>query len=86
MIRVLNHCMEYPLQGQKKITMTHDSVSIVAAAHSPFGRLDGLNLEDLIVQVTREALADAEIDAGQIDALFLGHFNSGLVADGFPLR
>lgn len=64
--------------------MTHDSVSIVAAAHSPFGRLDGLNLEDLIVQVTREALADAEIDAAEIDALFLGHFNSGLVADGFP--
>lgn len=64
--------------------MTHDSVSIVAAAHSPFGRLDGLNLEDLIVQVVREALADAEIDAAQIDALFLGHFNSGLVADGFP--
>ncbi|AZD02668.1 acetyl-CoA acetyltransferase [Pseudomonas chlororaphis] len=64
--------------------MIHDSVSIVAAAHSPFGRLDGLNLEDLIVQVTREALADAEIEAAQIDALFLGHFNSGLVADGFP--
>ncbi|WDH20195.1 acetyl-CoA acetyltransferase [Pseudomonas chlororaphis] len=64
--------------------MIHDSVSIVAAAHSPFGRLDGLNLEDLIVQVTREALADAEIEAAQVDALFLGHFNSGLVADGFP--
>ncbi|AZC19277.1 MULTISPECIES: acetyl-CoA acetyltransferase [Pseudomonas] len=64
--------------------MTHDSVSIVAAAHSPFGRLDGLNLEDLIVKVTREALADAAIDAAEIDALFLGHFNSGLVSDGFP--
>jgi len=76
--------MESPLQGQKKITMTHDSVSIVAAAHSPFGRLDGLNLEDLIVKVTREALADAAIDAAEIDALFLGHFNSGLVSDGFP--
>ncbi|CAH0221514.1 MULTISPECIES: acetyl-CoA acetyltransferase [Pseudomonas] len=60
------------------------SVSIVAAAHSRFGRLDGSTLEDLIVQVTREALADAAIDASEIDALFLGHFNSGMVADGFP--
>ncbi|UCZ84773.1 acetyl-CoA acetyltransferase [Pseudomonas sp. L5B5] len=64
--------------------MTHDSVSIVAAAHSPFGRLEGLNLEGLIVKVTRDALADAAIDAAEIDALFLGHFNSGLVPDGFP--
>ena len=60
------------------------SVSIVAAAHSRFGRLDGSTLEDLIVQVTREALADAAIDASEVDALFLGHFNSGMVADGFP--
>lgn len=64
--------------------MFQDSIAIVAAAHSPFGRLDGLNLEDLIVQVTRDALQDAGIDAAEIDALFLGHFNSGLVADGFP--
>ncbi|NBF11548.1 acetyl-CoA acetyltransferase [Pseudomonas sp. Fl4BN1] len=64
--------------------MNHASVSIVAAAHSSFGRLQGLTLEDLIVQVTREALADAAIDAAEIDALFLGHFNAGLVPDGFP--
>jgi acetyl-CoA C-acetyltransferase len=64
--------------------MPHDSVSIVAAGHSRFGRLDGSTLEDLIVQVTREALADAAIDASEIDAMFLGHFNSGMVPDGFP--
>ncbi|ALI00585.1 acetyl-CoA acetyltransferase [Pseudomonas sp. FW306-02-F02-AA] len=64
--------------------MPHDSVSIVAAAHSRFGRLDSSTLEDLIVQVTREALEDAAIDASAIDAMFLGHFNSGMVADGFP--
>ncbi|MFC6301370.1 thiolase domain-containing protein [Pseudomonas sp. CCM 7893] len=64
--------------------MPVDCVSIVAAGHSRFGRLDGANLEDLIVQVTREALADAAIDASEIDALFLGHFNSGMVPDGFP--
>ncbi|OQR28064.1 acetyl-CoA acetyltransferase [Pseudomonas sp. Bc-h] len=64
--------------------MVNDSVSIVAAGHSRFGRLDNMNLEDLIVQVSREALADAAIDASEIDAIFLGHFNSGMVPDGFP--
>ena len=64
--------------------MPADCVSIVAAGHSRFGRLEGTRLEDLIVQVTREALKDAAIDASEIDALFLGHFNSGLVPDGFP--
>lgn len=63
--------------------MNHESVCIVAAAHTRFGRLDG-SLEDLIVQVTRDVLVDAAIDAGAIDALFLGQFNSGLVPDGFP--
>ncbi|HEY0290370.1 MAG TPA: acetyl-CoA acetyltransferase [Pseudomonas sp.] len=64
--------------------MANDTVSIVAAGHSRFGRLSDSTLEDLIVQVTREALIDAAIDASQIDAIFLGHFNSGLVPDGFP--
>ncbi|BAO63131.1 acetyl-CoA acetyltransferase [Pseudomonas protegens] len=63
--------------------MNHESVCIVAAAHTRFGRLDG-SLEDLIVQVTRDVLVDAAVDAGAIDALFLGQFNSGLVPDGFP--
>jgi len=63
--------------------MNHESVCIVAAAHTRFGRLDG-SLEDLVVQVTRDVLVDAAIDAGAIDALFLGQFNSGLVPDGFP--
>ncbi|WP_248764940.1 acetyl-CoA acetyltransferase [Pseudomonas protegens] len=63
--------------------MDHESVCIVAAAHTRFGRLDG-SLEDLVVQVTRDVLVDAAIDAGAIDALFLGQFNSGLVPDGFP--
>ena len=63
--------------------MANDCVSIVAAGHTRFGRLSGSTLEDLIIQVTREALIDAAIDAAEIDAIFLGHFNSGLVPDGF---
>lgn len=64
--------------------MATDSVCIVAAAHSRFGRLTDATLEDLIVDVTRVALADADVAGAEIDALFLGHFNSGLVTDGFP--
>lgn len=63
--------------------MANDTVSIVAAGHSRFGRLNDLTLENLIVQVTHEALTDAAIDAAEIDAIFLGHFNSGMVPDGF---
>jgi acetyl-CoA C-acetyltransferase len=51
--------------------MATDTVSIVAAGHSRFGKLNDSTLEDLIVQVTREALIDAAIDASEIDAIFL---------------
>ena len=57
--------------------------SIVGWAHTPFGRLDG-TLEDLIVTVTRDAIANAGITAADVDGVWLGHFNSGLVSDGFP--
>lgn len=57
---------------------------IVGWGHTPFGRLEGRSLEDLIVDASRQALDHAGIEAGEVDAVFLGHFNSGLVADGFP--
>lgn len=63
--------------------MASHTVSIVGSGHTKFGRLDTLNLEDLIVSATREALADAQIGASEIDAVYLGHFNSGMVPDGF---
>jgi acetyl-CoA C-acetyltransferase len=40
-------------------------------------------LEDLIVAAGREALSDADVEPAEVDAVFLGHFNSGLVPDGF---
>lgn len=58
-------------------------VSIVGSGHTRFGRLDG-TLEDLIVDAAREALTEADLPAAAIDAVYLGHFNSGLVRDGFP--
>lgn len=60
-----------------------DGISIVGSGHTKFGKLDNLSLEDLIVMAAKEAIEDAEIDADAIDAVYLGHFNSGLVPDGF---
>ncbi|WP_323001701.1 acetyl-CoA acetyltransferase [Denitromonas sp.] len=60
-----------------------ENVSIVASGHTRFGRLDGQNLEDLIVAAAAEAIDEAAIDPAEIDAVYLGHFNSGMVADGF---
>lgn len=61
--------------------MTQD-ICIVGSGHTKFGRLDQ-NLEDLIIQATREAIDESGLDPADIDALFLGHFNSGMVSDGF---
>lgn len=58
-------------------------VSIVGSGHTKFGRLEDKTIEDLIVEATQGALKDAAIEAKDIDAVFLGHFNSGLVPDGF---
>jgi len=63
--------------------MKNPHVSIVGSGHTKFGRLDTQSLEDLIVSAGREAIEDAGIAPDHIDAVFLGHFNSGLVPDGF---
>ena len=57
---------------------------IVGWGHTPFGRLEGKSLEDLIVAAANAALAHSDIDPADVDGIWLGHFNSGLVADGFP--
>lgn len=56
---------------------------IVGWGHTKFGKHDALSLEDLIVAASREALDHAQIDASDIDAVWLGHFNAGLVPDSF---
>lgn len=57
-------------------------IYIAGSGHTRFGRLQE-TLEELIVAAAQEAIAEAEIDPARIDAVFLGHFNSGLVPDGF---
>ncbi|HEX4507237.1 MAG TPA: thiolase domain-containing protein [Alphaproteobacteria bacterium] len=56
---------------------------IVGWGHTPFGKLDALDLEQLIVMASREAVAHAGIDGEDVDAVWLGQFNSGLLPDGF---
>jgi len=58
------------------------TAAIVGWGHTPFGKLEG-SLEDLIVQAAREALADAGIGGEDVDAVWLGNFNAGMVPDGF---
>jgi acetyl-CoA C-acetyltransferase len=56
---------------------------IVGWGHTRFGKQPELSLEDLIQDAAREALASAGVSASEVDAVWLGHFNSGLVEDGF---
>ncbi|ESQ77355.1 thiolase domain-containing protein [Asticcacaulis sp. YBE204] len=57
--------------------------AMVGWGHTPFGRLSGQSLEDLIQAAAREALADAGIAGADVDAVFLGLYNAGLTTDGF---
>lgn len=52
--------------------------------HSRFGKLTDETLESLIVQVATEAIGNAGIEPGQIDEIYLGQFNSGMMPLAFP--
>jgi acetyl-CoA C-acetyltransferase len=56
---------------------------IVGLAHTPFGKLDTESIESLVVRVARGALADAGIEAGDVDEIVLGHFNGGFTPQQF---
>ena len=56
---------------------------ITGWAHSQFGRLEGETVESLVVQVTKDALDNAGLEAAQIDEVYLGHFNAGFSAQDF---
>ena len=58
-------------------------VLLTGWGHSPFGKLVDETLESLIVSVAREAIASAGLEPGQVDEIYLGQFNSGMVPLGF---
>jgi len=59
-------------------------VHIIGWGHTKFGKLADQSLEDLIVSAGREALQDAGIAGGNVDGVWVGHFNGSMVSDGFP--
>jgi len=56
---------------------------IVGWAHSKFGKWPDETVESLIVDVTNRALADAGLEAADVDEVLLGHFNAGFSAQDF---
>ena len=56
---------------------------IVGWAHTPFGKLDNIGIEQLIRDAALPAIASAGLEPGDIDAIFVGHFNAGFVAQDF---
>ncbi len=59
------------------------TAAIVGWAHTPFGKLDAISVESLIVRVTREALDHAGLNPSDVDEIVLGHFGSGFSPQDF---
>jgi acetyl-CoA C-acetyltransferase len=59
-------------------------VLLTGWGHSRFGKLTDETLESLIVQVSTESIANAGIEPAQIDEVYLGQFNSGMMPLAFP--
>ncbi|MCA0869923.1 acetyl-CoA acetyltransferase [Seohaeicola saemankumensis] len=59
-------------------------VCIAGWGHTKFGKLTDQSLEDLIIAAGTEALADAGVSGADVDGIWVGHFNAGMVPDGFP--
>ncbi|HLI10569.1 MAG TPA: acetyl-CoA acetyltransferase [Alphaproteobacteria bacterium] len=57
---------------------------IVGWDHLPFGKRESDDLESMIVSVVRGALADAEVEAKDVDRIYIGNFNGGFVYQDFP--
>ncbi len=57
---------------------------IVGWNHLPFGKHADETVESMITKVAKGALADAGIAAADVDEIFIGTFNGGFSAQGFP--
>jgi acetyl-CoA C-acetyltransferase len=61
--------------------MTHPY--IVGWGHTPFGKLDNVDLEQLIRDAALPAMVSAGLEPKDIDGIFIGHFNAGFVRQDF---
>lgn len=59
-------------------------VLLTGWGHSRFGKLAEETLESLIVQVAGEALAHAGLEPGEVDEVYIGQFNAGMMPLAFP--
>ena len=60
------------------------SACIVGWHHLKFGKHEGRDIEDMIVEAAAGAMADAGIEPREVDAIYLGTFNGGFVKQEFP--
>ncbi|MGE0099771.1 MAG: acetyl-CoA acetyltransferase [Hydrogenophaga sp.] len=56
---------------------------ITGWGHTPFGKLDNCDLEQLIRDAVQPALQSAGLEPRDIDGIFVGHFNAGFVGQDF---
>jgi acetyl-CoA C-acetyltransferase len=56
---------------------------IVGWGHTPFGKLDNMDFDQLIREAALPAIASAGLEPGDIDGIFVGHFNAGFVQQDF---
>ncbi len=56
---------------------------IVGWAHSKFGKLESETIESLVVRVATDAMADAGVEPKDIDAIYIGTMNAGMVRQEF---
>lgn len=56
---------------------------IVGWGHTPFGKHDALDLEQLFRDAALPAIASAGLSPAVIDGVFVGHFNGGFVRQDF---
>lgn len=56
---------------------------IVGWGHTPFGKLDAIDLEQLIRDAALPAIASAGLEPKDVDAVFMAHFNAGFAAQDF---
>ena len=60
-----------------------NAAHIVGWGHTPFGKLDNVELEQLIRDAALPAIASAALEPSDIDGIFMGHFNGGFVRQDF---
>lgn len=56
---------------------------IVGWGHTPFGKLDAADPEQLIREAVQPALDSAGLQAADIDGVFVGHYNAGFLPQDF---